>query len=100
MNGSPRHDVELPAGSLMTVQSTFGAPTCYVLLAHLGATVLGTTDVLCGVPSVETLPAGATAARRSCFPGQAAPAADLVSGVTRVATRLACIDGLALESLL
>jgi hypothetical protein len=58
LDGTPSSSVGLASGATSTVQAVTAAGTCFQLVAFNGA-AFGTSDVLCGVPGVSTLSAGA-----------------------------------------
>lgn len=47
--------ISLPANATTATHQTAGAATCYVMFALSGATAIGNSDLLCGLPGAATL---------------------------------------------
>ena len=62
MNGAPVGSFTLAAPLRRTMHDTGGVPTCYVVAAMSGATIAGTSDVLCALPGYAALGTVATTA--------------------------------------
>jgi hypothetical protein len=64
LNGAPSGSFTLAAPLMRTIHDTGGVPTCYIVAARSGASIIGTTDVLCALPGYSALSSSLAASSR------------------------------------
>jgi hypothetical protein len=54
LNGARPRIMPLGSQTTAATDDTLGAPTCYLVVAHVNGATLGLTNLLCGIPGIAS----------------------------------------------